>query len=117
MTEIINGTLRPLGDRIVLKPLEWKPSEIVDVIRHGRPLRGEVVAIGPGCNPKRYAPDRSSFKYMKRFQPTVVKPGDVVELGGLSTFDGIGYQFEEVVIGTEVHLICTEKDVAGVCCD
>lgn len=117
MANIVNGSLRMLGDRILLKPLEWKPSELIEVVRHGRPVRGKVVAIGPGCNPKRYAADRSSFKYMKRHQPTEVKVGDIVELGGLGTFDGAGYSFQEVTVGTELHLICTEKDVAGVVCD
>lgn len=106
--------LRPLGDRIVIKPLDWDASDTIIAIRHGRPVRGEVIAVGPGCYPKKYARDRSSFKLGRHFQRTEVKPGDIVELGGLNIFDGQGYQFREVVIGTERHLICQEKDVCGV---
>jgi hypothetical protein len=57
MTEVICATVaqfRPLGDRILLRPLAWKPSEILEVVRNGRTLRGEVMAIGPGHNPLKY---------------------------------------------------------------
>jgi co-chaperonin GroES (HSP10) len=106
--------LRLLRDRILLKPLDWKPSEIVEVIRHGRPVRGEVIAIGAGTHKRTYAKDRKSFKEGKHFIPTELKPGDVVELGGLNVFDGRGYAFPEVIIGTERHIICQEQDVAMV---
>lgn len=43
-----------------------------------------------------------------------VKPGDVVELGGLNAFDGLGYNFPQVVIGTELFIIAQEQDVAFV---
>lgn len=43
-----------------------------------------------------------------------VKPGDVVELGGLNVFDGLGYNFPQVVIGTELFIIAQEQDVAFV---
>lgn len=118
MTEIVTGKLRMMGDRILLKPLEWDASKIIVAIRHGRPVRGEVVAVGPGCHPKKYKAGpkgpRSLMDYSKRFQPTELKPGDIVHLGGLNVFDGAGYLFPEVMIGTERHLICQEADVAGV---
>lgn len=118
MTEVIVGTIRPLGDRILLRPLKWKPSEILEVVRHGRPVRGEIIAIGPGCNKKKYINNREGqkvrFHYSKRFQPTELKPGDIVELGGLATFDGLGYAFPEIVVGNETFLMCQEADVAGV---
>lgn len=114
-TEVVTGTIRPLGDRIIVKPLEWRPSEVVEVVRHGRPLRGQVVAVGPGAYPKKYRKDsngnRASFKYSRHFRPTEVKPGDIVELGGLNIFDGRGYEFAEILIGTEKHLVCSEQDV------
>lgn len=116
MTPIINGQLRMLGDRILLKPLEWDASKIILAIRHGRAVRGVVVAIGPGANPKKYKSGpkgpRSLMDYSKRFQPTELKPGDIVELGGLNIFDGKGYIFPEVLIGTERHIIVQEADVA-----
>jgi co-chaperonin GroES (HSP10) len=114
-TEVITGIVRPLGARIIVKPLEWRPSEVIEVVRSGRPLRGAVVAVGPGEYPKKYRKDangnRTSFEYSRHFQPTEVRVGDIVELGGLNVFDGHGYQFSEIVIGTETHLVCSEKDV------
>lgn len=112
MTELVNGTLRMIGDRILVKPLDWDASKSIIAIRHGRPVRGEVIAVGPGENPKKYKDGRSKFDYAKRFVRTEVKPGDIVELGGLNIFDGLGYAFSEVLIGTEFHIICNEKDVA-----
>lgn len=106
--------LRPLRDRIIIKPLEWDASRIIFAIRNGRPVRGEVIAVGPGCYPKKYAKDRSSYRLSKHFQRTEVKPGDIVELGGLNIFDGAGYSFPEIAIGTERYLICQEQDVCGV---
>jgi co-chaperonin GroES (HSP10) len=120
MTELICNTVaqfRPLGDRILLRPLKWEPSKILDVVRHGRALRGEVMAIGPGHNPLKYGTRSDKTKkmdYSKHFRPVDVKVGDVVELGGLNVFDGQGYQFPEVIVGTETMIIVTERDIAGV---
>lgn len=110
--------LRMRGDRILLRPLKWEPSKIIEVVRHGRPLRGEVVAIGPGIHPisKRIkqADGRMRVEYSRIFRPTQVKVGDIVELGGLNIFDGKGYDFTEVIVGNETMLLCTERDVCGV---
>lgn len=109
--------LRMRGDRILLRPLKWEPSKILEVVRHGRALRGEVVAIGPGIYPVSKRINQGQYKrieFSRHFRPTEVKVGDVVELGGLNQFDGAGYQFTEVVVGNEALLICTERDVAGV---
>ena len=105
--------IRLLGDRILLKPLKWQPSKILEVVRFGRALRGEVMAVGPGHNPLKYRKvnGKKLMDYSKRFRPTEVKVGDIVELGGLNVFDGEGYQFPEVLVGTERMLICTERDV------
>lgn len=108
---------KPMGDRILLRPLAWKPSEILEVVRHGRTLRGEVMAIGKGHNPLKYKTRGDKTKtmdYSAHFRPVDVKVGDVVELGGLNAFDGAGYQFAEVIVGTELMIVCTERDVAGV---
>ncbi len=108
---------RPLGDRILLRPLKWEPSKILEVVRHGRTLRGEVMAIGPGINPAKYKHrnGKKLMDYSRHFRRTEIKVGDVVELGGLNIYDGKGYQFTEVLIGTEVFVVCTERDVAIVC--
>lgn len=110
--------LRMLGGRILLKPLDWDASKTIIAIRHGRPVRGEVIAIGPGENPKKYKAGskgpRSIMEYSKRFQPTELKVGDIVELGGLNVFDGQGYAFHEEWIDNVKHIICHENDVACV---
>lgn len=111
-------SLRMLRDQILLKPLAWEPSKLIEVVRHGRALRGKVMAIGPGHHPtkRRKHPDgkRTMVDYSRHFRPTEVKVGDVVELGGLNIFDGKGYDFTEVLVGNEAMLICTERDVAMV---
>lgn len=120
-TEILPaGTrLRMLRDRILLRPLEWVPSGVIEVVRHGRPLRGVVEAVGPGRLYRRYKPhatDTNKRQYVEtgHFIPTEVKPGDVVELGGLNAYDGLGYNFPRVMIGTETFLIVQEQDVCFV---
>lgn len=120
MAEILpEGTkLKMTGDRILLRPLDVEFSTIIETVRAGRPVRGEVIAVGPGHNPIKYKPSTKPGHRLavpsNHFQPTVVKPGDIVELGGLNIFDGLGYQFPEVIIGTTKYLIITERDVAGV---
>jgi hypothetical protein len=109
-------TLRMLRDRILLEPLDWEPSKILEVVRKGRPVRGVVKAVGPGSNPKKYKRDengqRKSFVYSKTYVKTQVKPGDVVNLGGLNIYDGAGYKFDQVMLDGKMHLICQEADVA-----
>ncbi len=118
MTDIVNGRLRMLGDRILLRPLDWKASDIIIAIRHGRPVRGEVVAVGPGKwvtrirTGKRDGKDYRKQYQTKVFQKTEVKPGDIVNIGGLNIFDGAGYMaMLEVIVGTETLLIFQEADV------
>jgi co-chaperonin GroES (HSP10) len=112
-TDLIpQGTkIRPLRDYILLKPLEWKPSKIIQIAGDTRkPLRGVVVAVGPGHYPKRYNKDRSKTWDSKAFQPTDCKVGDTVEIGGL---EHDGYDFPQVMVGAEMHVLCREADV---CC-
>lgn len=111
--------LRMLRDRLLLRPLDWEPSKIITVIRGGRPLRGEVVAVGPGRLYRRYKPHptdsrKRTYTETKTFIPTQVKVGDIVELGGLNAYDGAGYNFPQVTIGTETFIVAQEQDVAGI---
>jgi len=119
MTDLINGTPRMLHDRMLIRPLPWKPSEVLDVVRYGRPVRGEIVAIGPGEYPKKYKRDangqKKSFEYSRHFRATELKLGQIVEIGGINIFNGDGYKFDEVIVGNETLLMCCEKDVAVVC--
>lgn len=105
-----------LRDRLLVRPLDWTPSRIISVVRHGRPLRGIVEAVGPGRLHRRYRAHptdarKRQFIDGKHFIPTEVKIGDVIELGGLHAFDGLGYNFPQVTIGTTRYLICQEQDV------
>lgn len=112
-------TLRLLRDRLLLRPLDWTPSRIITVIRRGRPVRGVVEAIGPGRLLRRYRPHptdpyKRTYVDTARFIPTELRVGDVVELGGLNQFNGEGYSFPQVTIGTETFLIVQEQDICFV---
>lgn len=104
-------TVRPLRDGILVKVTAWTPSKILEVEYHGKPLRGVVVRTGPGCYPKRYNRDRSRTWDSKAFRRCEVKVGDTVELGGLELR---GYDFTQVLIGNELHVLCREEDVVGI---
>lgn len=113
-------TLRPLRDQIVVKPLDWTPSKTITVAGSTlKTLRGTVVAVGPGAYLRHYChrnlPDgrreRWAVKETNRRVPMELRIGDIVELGGL---ENGGYAFQEVVIGTEKHVICQQQDVVGV---
>lgn len=108
--------LRMLRDQILLKPLEWSPSTVIMIAgNERRPMRGKVVAVGPARRVRKYwyNAKREKYKVGETGQtvPTEVKPGDVVEIGGLELD---GYRFEQVTIGDELHLICQEQDVCVV---
>jgi len=116
-------TLRPLRDGILLEPLDWQPSHVIDLVRFGRPLRGIVRAVGPGAYEKRYdykiddktgRRERTAVRDTAIFRPTQVHVGDTVELGGLNIFSGEGYRFQDVMVDGKTHLLCREADVCGV---
>jgi co-chaperonin GroES (HSP10) len=109
--------LRPLRDQIIVEPREWKPSAVLTVIYQGKPLRGTVKAVGPGCFPKRYdgpKGKRSKTWDSKAFRPTELIVGDLVEFGGLELR---GYLFQTFLWGDIEHVICREEDIALVCDD
>jgi len=106
----IEGSLRMLGDRILVKPIELKLSNVVIAFHRGKTVRGEVVAVGPGEYPNQYNAERSKVWKSKVFRPTEVRAGDLVELGGL---DIGGYAFPRIVLNGVEHLIASEKDVCG----
>jgi len=110
-------TIRPLRDQIVVKPLPWEPSPYlkskgVEIVWQGGVLRGEVLAVGPGHYPKQYNKDRSKCWDSKTFQPTDIKVGDIVELGGLEIH---GYDhWLHIQWGTDTVIIAREADVTGI---
>lgn len=107
--------LRMLRDYMAVEPLDTLYSSIIDVILITKPMKGIVKAIGPGHYPKVYNhPDKAKRTKMwesKHFQPTEVKVGDIVELGGLQYG---GYSFQTFYWGDTLHLICREADVVGI---
>ena len=90
---------RPLHDRVVLKRLEEdakSPGGIIipDTVKE-KPMRGEIVAVGPGLR------DESG-----KINPPDVKAGDIVLFGKWSGT-------EVKIDGTE-FLIMKESDIMGV---
>lgn len=105
--------LRPLRDQIIVKAIEWRPSAVIHLAgNERRPMRGEVVAVGPGQRVKRYWRNAKGEKCKVgetgQVIPTEVRPGDIVELGGLELD---GYRFPQLTIGSEVHVIAQEQDI------
>jgi co-chaperonin GroES (HSP10) len=104
-------TIRPLRDVIIVEPLEIDHGTSLAVVYRGKPLRGRVLAVGPGVYPRRY--DGSKGKRTKSwlskcFRPCDVKKGDVVDLGGGEIG---GYLFQTVRWGTKEVVMCREADV------
>jgi chaperonin GroES len=91
--------IRPLADRVVVKPLEETEQMrgglyIPDTAKE-KPQQGEVIAVGPG----------KLTEDGKRIQPEL-KEGDRVLYGK--------YSGTEVTIGDEQYLILRESDVLAV---
>jgi co-chaperonin GroES (HSP10) len=106
--------IRPLRDQIVVEPIPWPFSQILEVVYSGRPLRGKVKAVGPGLHEKRYngpKGKRTKSWDSRYFRKTEVKVGDVVQLGGLSLG---GYLFPTFRWGDKEYVICREADVTGI---
>lgn len=104
--------IRPLRDQLVVEPLDWEPSRILNVVYFGKPLRGTVRAVGPGRYPIKYngrKGQRTKSWDSTRFRITEVKAGDVVELGGLELR---GYLFQSFLWGDRRCILCREEDVA-----
>ena len=105
--------IRPLRDNIVVEPLPWKPSKIIEVAST-RKVRGIVRAVGPGTYPKRYnGPKGARTKSWdsKAFRPCDVRVGDVVELGGIEITE---YLHKTFMWGDKRMILCQEADVAGI---
>ncbi len=109
-----SAKVRPLHDQIVLEPLPWPFSDVLEVVYSGRPLRGKVRAVGPGVYEKKYngpKGKRTKSWDSKHLRPCDVKVGDIVQLGGLSID---GYLFQTFRWGNKEMVICRENDVTGI---
>ena len=93
------STVRPLEDRLVVKPLEAETKTASGLFlpesAKDRPMQGKVVSIGPG----------KLLDSGERMQPGV-KKGDTVLFGK--------YSGTEVEIKNVKHLIIRESELLGV---
>jgi chaperonin GroES len=92
--------IKPLGDRVVVRPTEKKEEKsasgliIPDTANKEKPATGTVVAVGPG-------------KYEDgKIVPMTVKAGDKV------LFSKYGY--DEVKIGGEEYYVLSESSILGI---
>lgn len=87
-------SLKPLADRVVVQPAEaettTKSGIIIPDTAKEKPMRGNVVAAGPG----------------KKDEPTTVKPGDTVLYGK--------YAGTEINVDGTDYLIMRESDILAV---
>ncbi len=91
MTKI---NVRPLADRVMVKPAEAETKTaagiIIPDIAKEKPMKGEVVAVGPG----------------KKDEPMTVKVGDKVLYGK--------YSGTEINVDSEEYLIMRESDIYAI---
>lgn len=92
--------LRPLGDRVVVKPVvedEVTKSGIIlpGTVEKERPEKGEVIAVGPG-----------KMLDDGKIAPMSVKVGDMIVFKK--------YSPDEVKIDKVEHLMISESDILGV---
>lgn len=86
--------VRPLSDRVLIKPAEMEQKTASGIIipdtAKEKPMRGEVVAVGPG----------------KKDEPMSVKVGDQVLYGK--------YSGTEIAIDGVDYLIMRENDIYAI---
>ena len=89
-----NVNIRPLSDRVLIKPAEMEQKTASGIIipdtAKEKPMRGEVVAVGPG----------------KKDEPMSVKVGDQVLYGK--------YSGTEIAIDGIDYLIMRENDIYAI---
>ena len=100
-TNKTNINIKPLGDRILVKPDEVEDEKspggiiIPDTARKEKPERGEVIAIGPG----------------KRGDDNELIPVDV-KVGDTVVFSKYGY--DEIKIDDEEYYIISESNILAI---
>jgi chaperonin GroES len=100
MTETLTKVkLQPLGDRVLVKPLELKETKrsgiIIPETAKEKPQEGEVVATGKGKTTED-----------GKVLPMDVKPGDKILYGK--------YSGNEIKINDQDYLIMHQDDVLGI---
>ena len=96
---LTNVNIQPLGDRILVKPLEAKEVKkggiIIPDTAKEKPQEGKVVAAGKG-----------KITEDGKVLPMEVKPGDRILYGK--------YSGTEIKIDDEDHLIMHQEDILGI---
>ena len=91
--------LKPLSDRILVKPVEAEQKTesgiIVPDTAKEKPMRGEIISVGPG-----------KVSSEGKVLPMNVKVGDVVLYGK--------YSGTEITLDREEYLIVRESDILAV---
>ena len=109
--------IRPLRDVIIIKPIAPKFSGVIETVWQGKPIKGEVIASGPGRYPnkhKRGEKDGKKFHTIessKHFRQMDVKVGDIVHLEGM---DRGGVPHQTVNVHGVECVMCSEQDITGV---
>lgn len=99
--------LRPLRDHIIAKPLDNAFSALIIVINESKPIRLEVLAIGPGVYPLRYDHNekhkRTKCWWSKALRRCDVKVGDVISVED--------FERQTIYWGNAICVILREEDV------
>jgi hypothetical protein len=105
-------TIRCLRDQIVVEPLPIDHGTSLALVYNGKPVRGKILAVGPGVYPKRYngrKGQRTKSWDSKQFRKCDLQVDDIVDLGGLELD---GYLFTRILWGDKDVVVCREEDVA-----
>jgi chaperonin GroES len=90
--------LKPLGDKIVVKPIERVKSSVIAVVMHEKDNMGTVMAVGPG---------KKNDK--GRREPMPISVGSFVRFGHMGNDEYLKYQ--EYFEDNERYLIMSWQDV------
>ena len=113
----VSGEVRPLREKLVVRPLPPALSQTIAANWNGEAVRGRVVAAGPGTYPNIHEKGIKDGKPWRRvrqlsaFRPNDVTVGDVVQLGGMEIG---GYLWPHILIDGIDHILVSEQDVAGI---
>lgn len=91
--------LRPLRDRIVVRPIERVKSQVIDVIMDELPNIGEVLAVGPGERDKK-----------GRLIPNPIEIGQRIRFGGMEDY----LSYPRCEVDGEELIVMSWKDVCFV---
>jgi hypothetical protein len=115
----VTGNIFPTEDWLIIEPLPPRLSQTIEANWNGEVVRGKVIAAGPGKYPnlhtRGFKPGKDgkseqfrTVKKSKVFVPTEVKPGEIVNVGGM---DIGGYLWKHVMVDGKDCVWVMEADV------